>query len=267
MTGCVAGISTWLQSNRLCLNPQKTEFIWLASPHHIQSGQIPVGDIQFLHTTITPSTSVRNLGFLLDNSLTMSGYVSSVVSACFYQLSQLGKIKNSLNRPQLRTLLYGLVLSRLDYCNALLAGQPASLLNRLQSVQNAAARLYAGVNRRCDVTTILRDELHWLKVEYRIVYKLCLLVFNCVRGDGPDYLRNYCVNPADQSVRLSRNRSAGSGNLLIPRTHLKTYGQRSFATSGPSAWNALPLELKNEPTLSTFKSKLKTHLFKLCYSL
>ena len=163
-------------------------------------------------------------------------------------------------------LLHDFISTRLDYCNSLLAGQPMCLINRFQTVQNAAARMYAGLSRIASITPVLRDNLHWLKIPYRITYKLCITVYRCLHGTAPIYLSDYCVRLSETQSRTSRNRAAISGNLVIPRTRLRTYGQRSFAVSGPTAWNSLPEHLKNEHSFSTFKSKLKTHLFNQCYN-
>ena len=171
-----------------------------------------------------------------------------------------------MSREQLKMLLHAFISSRLDYCNSLLAGQPICLIKRFQTVQNAAARMYAGLSRSASITPVLRDDLHWLKIPYRITYKLCVTVYKCLHGLAPQYLTDYCVRLSVTQTRTSRNRSANAGNLVVPRTRLKTYGQRSFAVSGPTAWNSLPVHLKNEQSFSLFKSELKTHLFNLCYN-
>ena len=145
----------------------------------------------------------------------------------------------------------------LDYCNSLLAGQPSCQLDRLQLVQNAAARMYSGLARRSSVTPVLRDDLHWLKIPQRISYKLCTIVYRCLNGTAPEYLTNFCQRLTDQHSRVSRNRSAAAGNLSLPRTRLKTYGQRTFAVSGPTAWNSLPVYLKSENSFSIFKVSAK----------
>ena len=155
---------------------------------------------------------------------------------------------------------------RFDYCNALLAGQPPCLTDRLQSVQNAAVRLYAGVSKFSHITDILRDGLHWLRIPQRINYKICTLVFGVYKAmHHHTYLSIACgynlLDRLDSNInRASRNRSAALGNLVVSRSRTMTYGQRSFRVAGPNFWNALSQHLKvDDIPYITFKSQLKTH--------
>ena len=174
-------------------------------------------------------------------------------------------IRRSLDKSSVKALLHAFVTSRLDYCNSLLAGQPQYQLDRLQSVLNCAARLYANASWGSHTSTILHDDLHWLRVPERITYKLCTLVYRCLHNDAPSYLMQYCTKLQDSSSRVSRNRSAAVGNLFVPRFRTKTFGPRSFAVSGPMSWNALPALLKADMPFPAFKSQLKTHLFNVSY--
>ena len=195
---------------------------------------------------ISPSTAVRDLGVILDNTLSLDKYVSAIVKSCFFQLRQLKTVRKALSKSHVKTLLHAFITSRVDYCNSLLVGLPLYQLDRLQLVLNAAARLYANASSRAHVTGILRDDLHWLRITERISYKLCILTYQCLHNCAPMYLSNYCVRLLDSSSRLSRNRSAATGNLCTPRCKTKTYGPRSFRVSGPNSWNALPAELKQD---------------------
>jgi len=88
-----------------------------------------------------------------------------------------------------------LVLSRLDYVNATLAGIPQHLW-RLQSVMNAAVRLIYSLSRFDHITLLLRQH-HWLTAKERIDFKLAVLVFKCVHGFAPPYLADELSRPAD----------------------------------------------------------------------
>jgi hypothetical protein len=260
---CISDIHEWLTSNRLKMNPDKTEFIWFASRQRLQ--QVVQQNLSVNQVDIAPSRVVRNLGVLMDNCLTLTDHVTKTVQSCFYQLRQLKHVKRRVTGDNFKALLHAFVTSRVDYCNSVLYGQPAALLNRLQSVLNAAARLYVGISRRSSITEVLR-ELHWLRVPERIAYKLCLIVYRCLHGTAPVYLRDCCIRLSDCSERIASNRSAASGNLHVPRTHTATYGSRSFRSSGPSCWNKLPRQLKTaDVSLPSFKQQLKTHLFSVSF--
>ena len=118
---------------------------------------------------------MRDLGVLLDQELSLKRHINKVTSTCFYQLRRLKQIRRTIGPEITASLVSAFVTSRLDYCNAVLAGLPKSTLAPLQRVQNAAARLITGISIRDHVTPALQ-QLHWLPVPYRVTYKLCLLM-------------------------------------------------------------------------------------------
>jgi len=132
--------------------------------------------------------------------------------------------------------------------------------SRLQSVQNAAAWLVTGA-RRCDhITPILRQlGLHWLPVRQRVLFKIAVLVFQCLVGQAPSYLSDDCQPVSDSRPR--RLRSSNSLSCAVRRAAHNTYGQRCFATAGPRVWNSLTAELQQCCSLRQFKRCLKTFLF------
>jgi len=114
------------------------------------------------------------------------------------------------------------------------------------------------------ITATLRDDLHWLPIQQRVMYKLCTIVHKCLHAAAPPYLSELCI-PVSTSAGCYFLRSATYGDLLVPRTSTSTYGPRSFAISGPSVWNKLPATLRVSPTLGQFQSKLKAVLFRSAY--
>jgi hypothetical protein len=112
-----------------------------------------------------------------------------------------------------------LVFSRLDYCNAVLAGLPAATLAPLQPVLHAAARL-VNCLRPCDHVTSTLKELHWLPIAQRIDYKLCLRVHKSIIGNVPVYLTNLLTAVADDPSR-SALRDASNGDFVIPKMRLE----------------------------------------------
>ena len=115
------------------------------------------------------------------------------------------------------------------------------------------------------ITTDVRDRLHWLPVQQRIEYKVCVLVYKCLRQAAPTYLAELC-SPVSQSANRGHLRSAARGDLAVPRSRTTRCDQRCFAVSGPTLWNSLPLSVRDPSlTLTQFCARLKTVLFCRAY--
>ena len=259
MVDCIARVEVWMARNRLCLNSSKTELIWLGSSRRLP--QCTPDAMTVSGATIKPSQAVRDLGVIVDGDLSLTVHVSHVTSVCFFHLRQLRLIRRSLTVDTAHVLVRALIHSRLDYCNALLAGLPANQLSRLQSVLRAAARLVLGLPGRASVSAAMRNSLHWLGYPQRVTYKLCLLTYKCLQGWAPAYLTRLCVPTASVAGR-SRLRSADDNELVIPSTQTVTLGDRAFSSSGPASWNSLPPALRRQSvSLQCFRHSLKTFLF------
>ena len=132
----------------------------------------------------------------------------------------------------------------------------ADQIVRLQRVQNNAARLVSKKRRRDHVTPLLK-ELHWLPVKFRCQYKSATLAYRHFEGSLPPYLSSYlCTYKPSRCLQSSNEKL-----LKIPKRNLRSSVQRSFSFMAPSLWNSQPATLRNVPTLSQFKSQLKTFLF------
>ena len=146
-----------------------------------------------------------------------------------------------------------MVISRLDYCSSVFIGLPADQIARLQRVHNNAARLVMKKRRRDHVTPLLK-ELHWLPVKFRCQYRISTLAYRHFERSLPPYLSSsLCTYEPSRCLRSSNEKL-----IKIPKRNIKSFGQRSFSFMAPSVWNSLPATLRNVPTLSQFKSRLKT---------
>ena len=216
---CVTNVSNWCASKRLQLNTKKTEVMWFGTATNF--GKLSSAD-KLIHVgpdTISPSTVIRDLGVYFNGELNMKAHVSRVARACFYQLRRLRPLRRQIGQAVTTRLVTAFVLSRLDYCNAILAELPASTLAPLQRVLHAAARLVFDLKPRDHVTPALQT-LHWLPIKQRIQFKICLLVHLAINGRAPVYLQDLITTTASVPGRAS-NRSASNNDLVTQSTRLK----------------------------------------------
>jgi len=137
------------------------------------------------------------------------------------------------------------------------------LLDRLQSIHHAAARLIYRAHKY-DHVSLLLQELHWLSVPEPIKYRLVILVFRCRYDITPEYLVRDLQWAAHTDSR-QRLRSLSSQQLIVPRTRLFTVGNCAFGAAAARIWNSLPPTVTSAATLNSFKKNLKTHLFHCSY--
>ena len=151
--------------NCLQLNAAKSEQLWCTSPR--QHDRLPNIPLHVGCDIVQPVRCVRNLGIFIDSDVSMKTHISKTVSSCFAALRRLRSIRRSVSQAVLLSLVTSLIMTRLDYGSAILAGLSSHLLNRLQSVLNVAARLVCHA-RKYDHATHLLQDLHWLRVPERI---------------------------------------------------------------------------------------------------
>ena len=148
----------------LCLNPSKTEVIWLGSSRRLKG--FPTDPVLISGSWITPSKQVRDLGVTIDSELTMISHVNKLLGICYFHIRQLRAIRRSLTVDAAHALVRSLIHSRLDYCNSVLVGLPDYMINRLQSVLRSAARLVLQLPKRSHALERMQAELHWLVYIY-----------------------------------------------------------------------------------------------------
>ena len=204
-----------------------------------------------------------NRGRLKGQRVDDRGGVLAEEDSCFAALRQIRSVRNSIPRQAMLSLVVSIVMTRLDYGSATLAGLPAHLTDRLQSVMNAATWLIFS-SRKYDHVTPLLHELHWLRMMQRTEYKLAVLVYRCLHGSAPPYLASDLERVADLDDRR-RLRSSLTDAINVPSTRLSTVGDCAFPVAAARVWNSLPATVTSSPSLLTFKRRLKTELFARSY--
>ena len=256
---CIDDVLRWNTQNGLKCNPSKTEVI------HFYSRYMPSDSISHLRVgtaIIEPVNEVRDLGITLDSTLTLRTHINNKCRSGSLSLHELSKIRKFLSQKDTERVVHAFISSKLDYCNGLFYGLPSSEIQKLQRLQNAAARLITRTKISDHITPVLIN-LHWLPIEHRVIFKLLLYTYKALHGLAPDYLANLLT--FYKPVRTLR--SSRSNNLSVPRSRTSTYGDRTFACVSPRLWNQLPDFIRYSETLDSFKTRLKTHLFKIAFNL
>jgi hypothetical protein len=196
------------------------------------------------------------LVLLSKNYLLLDAHVSNICKSAYLEIRRISSIRHLLTLESTKTLVCSFVLSKLDYCNSLLAGAPIYLIDKLQRVQNSAAKLVLKAKKHDHVQPLLK-KLHWLPISHRISYKISSICFKSFADSLPPYLHNLLTvyTPA-RDLRSSSD----SKTFCKPRVRTKTYGQRSFLYCGPANWSQLPTFIRHSASLPTFKISLK-HTF------
>ena len=201
------------------------------------------------------------MGVIFDKSMCFSSHVKSVVRSCFFHLRNIAKIRSVVSKKEMEMLIHAFISSRLDFCNVLYTCLNKSSMDKLQVVQNAAARLLNKTNRRTHITPILKA-LHWLPISFRVQFKILTIIYRALHDQAPSYIQDILhVYTSGRSLR-----SSGQDLLTVPRTRFKTRGDRAFCVVAPRLWNSLPLALRALDSVEAFKKCLKTHLFRQAFN-
>ena len=258
LQSCLASVQSWMLTNKLKLNPDKTEFLLIGNERQ-QSKYISMFPIELLGVESYPAKSARNLGVIFDKNFNFHSHISAICSSCIYHIRDLQRIRHHLDLGSAKLLANALVSSRLDYCNSLLSGIAETDLTKLQRVLNRLARVVTK-SPPFTLSVLLLCSLHWLPVKYRVHFKICLLTYKALHDEQPIYLHSLiAISLPSRSLRSNRGIT-----LSIPRIKTNT-GARACSSCAPSLWNNLPLSVRSATLVATFRRRLKTYLFDLAF--
>ena len=237
MQSCISDVKAWATASMLKLNDSKTELMLVTSKRSNHLHNLPTS-ITIGNAQIPFKQSVKNVGFTLDCHLTMNAHVSNIARTCYFELRRLASIRRFLTSTATATLVSAFVLSRIDYCNSLLFGSTHDVTSHLQRIQNHADR-----------------------VILRVIACLC---YHCHSSTAPSYVTDI-VHKKPLHTRNTRSSSYTMPLLNRPAHSKATLGDRSFSFASSSVWNSIPNDVRCAPSLSSFKSRLKTYLFRSVY--
>ena len=174
-----------MNRNRLCMNNAKAEVLMIGSQSQLNKCITTALDVN--GTMVWTSKMIKYLGACLDNGLSFKNHISTKYRTAMCFLQCLKPLQPSLTVKACIILVLGLVMAHLDYVNSAFISLPASDINKMQRVQNAAAKFELNL-RRMDSSTEALKMLHWLPINFRIQFIILLLVYKCLNGQAPSYL-------------------------------------------------------------------------------
>ena len=193
LSHCLEDVKRWLSTNKLKLNPDKTELIVFGSksPREKLNHSFPVN---ILSNIISPVDAVRNLGVWFNSDFSFSCHVMKVCKVCFAHIRDLKRLRGHLTHEAALMAANSLVESRLDYCNSLFRGHSALDLCKLQHFQNSdsLSTIVANTTKYSHITPV-RKALHWLPIKYRSIFKTAVLVCKFLHNGNPKYVESFLI--------------------------------------------------------------------------
>ena len=253
---CLRQIQAWMYHHFLLNNADKTEIIIFGSPAVLKELSLKGVFLENESICVRFKPVVKNLGFRLESNLSMAAQANYLKNACFLKLRNISRMKSFLSIDQTKLLAQAIVISSLDYCNSLYYGCPQSVMSQLQTIQNRACRIVCGLKKKDSVDEKLVS-LHWLKVVERIKFKIILLTFKGLNGLAPIYI--------SELFQFNQLEDSRAPTLHTPTNMMKC--DRAFQVSASILWNELPNSIRELKSINVFKSKLKTHLFRISHNI
>ena len=256
---CLIQIKNWMDSNRLRMNPDKTEFIYFGSSH--QLSKCTAHSIDVDGVSVNKADSIKLLGATLDENLNLKKHISLKCSVASRNIHMIKSLRKYLSTTNCNQLMYSMVLSHMDYANGIFAGLPKCTLDRLQRIQNWAGKVTLSRSRQDSSSDTLRT-LHWLPVHKRVKFKVLTLTHRAIHGAAPAYINSLITRR--QFPRNTRLATEASESVILdpPITKRKTFADRAFSVFAPKEWNLLPVDLRNIEDYEQFRGHLKTYLFR-----
>jgi hypothetical protein len=248
-------IRDWASSFGLRVNASKSQAIIIGSPHFTSklTGRL-MPEIFFDGTHIPYSSTVKNLGIIMDQTLSWSAHVTDVSKRLFASLHSLRRLQNFLPLHTKVVLARSLLLPLLDYGDIAMLDLTEELLDKLERLQNICIRYIYGL-RKYDHVSAFRSQLEWLPIRRRRDLHILSLLFNVLFiPSSPPYLSErfkFMAEGSDHRLRSSANLS-----LSIPPHKRRSYN-KSFTVYSVRLWNALPAPLRQCRSVASLKANVK----------
>ena len=246
-------VTCWLRANKLTPNVIKTEFMLVGSRQRLATFDDMVDiNLSIDDTRLKRSHETKCLGVYIDDNLTWKCHVEHIRKKISRSLGVLRKIKQILGKAYLVKVYKAIIEPYFNYCCLVWDNLDQYLADKLQKLQNRAARIITGAPYRSIHTCDMFNDLGWATLKDMRLQQKAIMMFKVVNGLAPSYLKNIFNHDDECIYNLRRSNK----NLRIPKARTDYY-RYSFAFTGAKLWNSLPDDLKEETSLHQFKKRLK----------
>ena len=254
-------ICRWLNINKLSLNTVKTEFMIIGTRNSISKLDRDPSGTQYMivgasDCRIRRVKLVKSLGLIVDDTLTWPGHIDYISTKRKRCIGVMKKTSKFLDKNSLLMLYRTLVETHLRYCNVVWGQCNDTLTDRLQILQNKAARVITKVKYEDADHLGLTCQLGWLTVRGLIKLDLGIFMYQSQNNLLPETAGKFHI--PTEMVHSYETRSAVSGNVFLPRYEL-SFTQKSMAFSGAKIWNEIPVSIEKAPSIDSFKEKRKAY--------
>jgi exonuclease III len=246
---------TWLDENKLTLNASKTKTMLFGTPQRLRRSlhfKIETADYTLEHVSV-----FKYLGAWLDSSLNWEHHINKMHSKVSQRLGVLKRVRPYMSVKTTKLLYNALVLPLLDYVNVIWSNCGKTLFDRVQRIQNRAARTILRCHPRTSKADML-STLGWLSCKQRTDMHSAIMYYKILNDLAPPYLTNL-ITRVDQ-IHNHNTRSNSGKNMFIPPIKSNS-GKKCFSYSGAILWNSIPTQTRNSNTLPAFRSAYLKHLY------
>ena len=247
-------VSNWVRENKLALNVTKTKSIVFGSRYMLADD--PQLHLSMSGTPIEQVKKTKLLGVLLDSQLSWSGHIDCIITKMGRGLAMVRKCSTYLTPSVMGQVIQSLVFCHLYYCPVIWSAANISDLNKLQLVQNRAARLALNCSTRTNIV-FMHTRLSWLSVEQKLLCSLLIFFRNITLNHTPDYFYEQFLKATITHNYNTRNACLGQLTLPAPKTNSQKH---TVIYRSLSSWNMLPPHIKLTQNKLSFKIALKAHV-------
>ena len=254
---CIDNVSNWYKRNKIVINASKSCSMLVTSKRRNQINESQILDIDIGDANIENVSTMNYLGVEIDRCLTWDDQVKKVCKTLNFKISKLSRLSKSLNNPTLLKIYNSVIQPSIDYALTVWGVTTGINLNKIQRMQNYAARI---ITKNFDYVNVrgieLVKQLGWMNVRQRFIYFQNLLMFKSIHGLVPVYLQNN-VTLDNEIAQIHTRRH--ERNLYVPFPQNEFHKKMLFYR-GAKTWNELPGNIKDCHEIKRFKLLLKNHI-------